>query len=106
RTGLTYRLGNRDKMLALGLSYQYAELNSNQVFPLTTTVHRTFSNLLPNAMMHYRFSPNSRLRLIYRASTSEPSISQLQNVINNSNPLFISTGNPDQIGRAHVCTPV
>ncbi|GAA0545476.1 outer membrane receptor protein involved in Fe transport [Chitinophaga japonensis] len=95
RAGLTYRVGNRDKMLALGLSYQYSELNSNQVFPLSTTVHRTFSNLLPNAMMHYRFSTNSRLRLIYRASTSEPSISQLQNVINNSNPLFISTGNPD-----------
>lgn len=93
--GLTYRLGNRDKMLAIGLSYQYSELNSDQTFPLSTNVRRTFSNLLPNAMLRYKLSGSSSLRMIYRANTSQPSISQLQNVINNSNPLFISTGNPD-----------
>src|SRR5690606_9762392 len=35
------------------------------------------------------------LRIFYRASTQEPSINQLQNVIDNSNPLFMSAGNPD-----------
>ena len=93
--GLTYRYGNRDKMLSLGLSYQYSELNSDQVFPLTTKVRRTFSNLLPNAMLRYKLSQNSNIRVFYRANTTQPSIGQLQNVINNSDPLFISTGNPD-----------
>ena len=32
---------------------------------------------------------------MYRANTNAPSISQLQNVINNNNPLFLTTGNPD-----------
>jgi hypothetical protein len=31
---------------------------------------------------------------MYRASVNAPSVNQLQNVINNSNPLFITTGNP------------
>ncbi len=93
--GLTYRVGDRDKMLSFGLSYQYSELNSDQVFPFTTRVRRTFSNLLPNAMLRYKLSANSNIRLMYRANTSQPSIGQLQNVINNNNPLFISTGNPD-----------
>ena len=91
--GLTYRYGNRDKMLSLGVSYQYSELNSDQTFPLNTNVHRTFSNLLPNAMLRYKFDDNHSLRVMFRSSTSQPSIGQLQNVINNSNPLFISTGN-------------
>ncbi|HEU4551460.1 MAG TPA: outer membrane beta-barrel protein [Chitinophaga sp.] len=93
--GLTYRVGNRDKMLAFGVSYQYSELNSNQTFPLVTTVHRTFSNLLPNAMLRYKFNSNSTLRMFFRSSVNEPSVGQLQNVINNSNPLFISTGNEE-----------
>ena len=33
--------------------------------------------------------------LRYATSTNEPSVSQLQNVIDNSNPLFISLGNPE-----------
>lgn len=93
--GVTYRYGNRDRMLSLGVSYQHSELYSEQTFPSTTIVRRTFSNLLPNAMLRLRFNDNSNLRLFYRASTSQPSINQLQNVINNSNALFISTGNPE-----------
>ncbi len=93
--GVTYRYGTRDVMLSVGLSYQYSELNSDQTFPLSTDVRRTFSNLLPNAMLRWKFNDNNNLRLMYRVSTSNPSIGQLQNVINNSNPLFISTGNPE-----------
>ena len=32
---------------------------------------------------------------MYRTSTTPPSITQLQNVINNTNPFFYTTGNPD-----------
>src|SRR5690606_7753298 len=35
------------------------------------------------------------IRLFYRASTNTPSVTQLQNVIDNSNPLFITMGNPN-----------
>ncbi len=35
------------------------------------------------------------MRLFYRASTQTPSVTQLQNVYNDNNPLFVTTGNPD-----------
>jgi outer membrane receptor protein involved in Fe transport len=93
--GATYRMGDRDRMFAVGLSYQTTKLNNQQVFPYVTTVNKPFSNWLPNAMLIYKLSSKSRIRIFYRASTNVPSISQLQNVINNSNTLQLSTGNPN-----------
>ncbi|NJO24920.1 MAG: outer membrane beta-barrel protein, partial [Bacteroidia bacterium] len=94
RGGISYRLGDQNKNISLGFDYQAAELNSDQVFPYVTTVKRTFSNILPNAMVRFNFSKQSNIRIFYRASTNPPSVNQLQEVINNTNPLMISTGNP------------
>ncbi len=46
-------------------------------------------------MARLKLSSKSNLRVIYRSSVSAPSVTQLQNVINNSNQFFYSTGNPD-----------
>lgn len=93
--GLTYRFGDRDRMLSVGVEYQHAELESDQEVPYVTTVNRSFQNLLPNAMLRTKIGQRSNIRLFYRTSTSPPSINQLQDVINNNNPLFLSTGNPE-----------
>ena len=95
RGGITYRIGDRDNMFSVGASYQYAALEGDQVFPATTSISKTFSNILPEMMWRKKLSAKSNLRLFYRSSTNEPSITQLQNVINNNNPLYITTGNPD-----------
>ena len=92
--GLGYRLRLQGMNLMAGVSYQIASLRGQQEFPFTSNVSRTFYNVLPNAMLMYNIAEHKNLRLIYRASTQAPSISQLQNVINNSNPLLLSTGNP------------
>ena len=93
--GITYRLGDRTKNFSVGINYQYTDLASTQTYPYSTVVNKTFDNVLPNAMFNYRFSTKSNVRIMYRAMTQTPSINQLQNVIDNSNPLFISTGNPE-----------
>ncbi len=46
-------------------------------------------------MARLKLSSKSNIRIIYRGSVSSPSVTQLQNVINNSNQFFYSTGNPD-----------
>src|SRR5690606_18474962 len=43
----------------------------------------------------YRPNREVRFQFNYTTSTNAPSINQLQDVINNENPLFIRTGNPD-----------
>jgi hypothetical protein len=93
--GITIRNGDRNNMLSAGVSYQYSELKSDQVFPQAGHIDNTYSNFLANAFGRFKFSSKSNLRVIYRGSVSPPSVNQLQNVINNSNPLFLSTGNPD-----------
>lgn len=95
RTGVSYRLGDQNKNISFGLDYQDARLKSNQTFPYVATVNRPFTNLLPNAMIRYNFTKSSNIRVFYRSSTNPPSVTQLQEVINNSNPLQVSTGNPN-----------
>ena len=50
---------------------------------------------MANAFARFKLSSKSNLRIIYRSSVSPPSVTQLQNVINNSNQFFYTTGNPD-----------
>jgi hypothetical protein len=94
-TGITFRHGDRNNMISAGVSYQYSELKSSQVFPQASQIDNSYSNFLANAFTRFKLSTKSNLRIIYRASVSPPSVTQLQNVINNSNALFYTTGNPD-----------
>jgi hypothetical protein len=93
--GITFRHGDRNNMISAGISYQYSELNSSQVYPQIAKTKNTYSNFLANAFTRFKLSSRSTLRVIYRGSVNPPSVTQLQNVINNSNALFYTTGNPD-----------
>ncbi len=95
RGGISYRLRGEKSMFSVGVNLQKVQLSGDQTFPTTFTVDQSFQNLLPNAMLMYRFSRSNNLRLFYRTHTQTPSISQLQNVIDNTNPLQLSSGNPD-----------
>ncbi len=55
---------------------------------------RNVFNMSPTFDFRYRFSKVSNLRINYRASTTQPSISQLLDITDDSDPLNISTGNP------------
>ncbi|MBD2714658.1 outer membrane beta-barrel protein [Microvirga sp. STR05] len=92
---LTYRYQNKEFQWTLGGAVQNAQLRSDQEFPRATLTERSFLNFLPNATVRYNFSKQQNLRLNYRTNTSAPSISQLQEVVNNANPLQLTTGNPD-----------
>ena len=55
---------------------------------------RTVTNVSPTLDFRYRFSKMSNLRVNYRGTTSQPSISQLLNIVDDSDPLNVSIGNP------------
>src|SRR5690242_10351145 len=93
--GITIRHGDRNNMIAAGVSYQYSELKSSQEFPDVSFIDNSYSNFLANAFSRFKLSSRSTLRVIYRGYVSPPSVSQLQNVINNSNQFFYTTGNPN-----------
>src|SRR5436190_6009755 len=93
--GVSYRKGDRTKQISFGFDIQSATLKSDQQYPYVTNVQRTFTNFLPNLQFNLPLSKKESIRLFYRASTNPPSVNQLQDVINHTNPLLITTGNPD-----------
>jgi uncharacterized membrane protein YgcG len=95
RAGLNYRYKKNNWTANFGVDLQNAGLYSNQLSPVRSTVDQTFTNFLPNFMLNYRSKGGTQFRMFFRSSTNQPSISQLQNVIDNSNPLALTAGNPD-----------
>ena len=94
RGGVSYRYNRMRKInLMAGVHVQDALLTSDQDFPEELHVSRSFRNMLPNASVNFRFSRDANLRIFYRTSTEAPSVTQLQNVVDNSNPLFLQAGN-------------
>ncbi len=93
--GLTYRIGDRDNQFSVGASVQSSNLQSDQVFPKTISVNKTFTNILPNLQLRRKLSPKSSINVFFRTNVNAPSVTQLQNVENVTNPLRYSTGNPD-----------
>ena len=95
RAGVGYNVNKKKFMFNASLNAQYATLTGSQNFPIAFAVDKSFASLLPQVLFNYKFNKGTNLRIVYRTSTTTPTITQLQNVINNSNPLLLSTGNPD-----------
>ena len=74
---------------------QWSELTTEQSLPFQATTDNDFFNVLPMVSLSLRKSRMENLRLMYRTSTNLPNIEQLQNVVNNSNPLQLTIGNPN-----------
>ncbi len=55
---------------------------------------RTVTNFSPTADFRWKISQVSQLRFTYRASSSQPSMSNLLDITDDSNPLNIRKGNP------------
>jgi hypothetical protein len=93
--GLAYRYGTQLNQLTFGVNYQKAELENDKIHPQAFKNTKSFEDILPNAMMRFKLSSRSNLRIFYRTNTNPPSVTQLQDVVNISNRPFLSMGNPD-----------
>jgi hypothetical protein len=93
RVTLSY-LYQKDKInFSVGNGVQFGDLTStNNTKDLTLTQH--YVNLYPTANFIYRVTKNSNLRFNYSGRTNQPSVYQLQPVIDNSDPLNVQIGNP------------
>jgi len=95
RAGLSYRYRKNNWSANLGMDFQNTGLYSEQLSPVVGKVDQSFTNFLPNLMLTYRSKEGTQFRTFFRSSTNQPSISQLQNVVDNSNPLSLTAGNPN-----------
>ena len=92
---LGYRYQKDKFNFSVNAAYQWAILSKEQENPLAYKLSKTFESVLPSAQLQYKLGSKKNLRLNYRTNNNAPSIDQLQDVINNTNSLQLSTGNPD-----------
>ena len=72
----------------------YTQKVQGQTVRLRADTTRTVTNFAPTLDFRWRKSQTSQLRFNYRANTRQPSISDLLDIYDDSNPLAIRRGNP------------
>lgn len=96
RFGPGYQLNINQKLnVSARLTWQAAYLNNTQYLPFSNSNSRGFYNFTPSLFLRYSVGRTKNLMVHYRTSTQLPTIEQLQNVLNNSNPVQLSIGNPN-----------
>ena len=85
-----------DKMnLNAGVSWIPQETKMDYKYlGLDTVLTRNVGNIAPNVRFRYRWSKQTTLNVMYRGMTSQPSMTDLIDVTDDSNPLYITKGNP------------
>ena len=92
--GMSYRSNQKKYNFSTGFSLQKAVLDGENI-SAKTKLSQSFQDILPNATFRYNFSQTKNLNIDYRTSTNQPSITQLQPVLDQSNINRQSIGNPD-----------
>ena len=92
--GMSYRSNQKKYNFSTGVSLQKAVLDGENI-SAKTKLSQSFQDILPNATFRYNFSQTKNFNLDYRTSTNQPSITQLQPVLDQSNINRQSIGNPD-----------
>jgi hypothetical protein len=91
---LGYMYRKEELNFGFNVSYNIAKLKNEQTFPRDINTERTFYSFLPGFNMRWSISQGQNLMIRYRASNTMPTVDQLQNFLDNSNPLQLSIGNP------------
>ncbi|MFM7497610.1 MAG: outer membrane beta-barrel protein [Bacteroidota bacterium] len=95
--GLRYRWGDERQEFSMGLQRQDYIASLEEVADFRVNLPREvgWRAWLPNASWRYNPTKFQQYRIFYRSSTQTPSVQQMQPVLDNTNPLSLSVGNPD-----------
>lgn len=94
RPGVNISMNRNKYNVVAGLAMQATRLNG-ELLLFDEKIKNRFENILPSLRVNYSFSNSKNLGFDYGTSVTEPTIEQLQPVINNSDPLNIYVGNPE-----------
>lgn len=87
---------DREKMnfnVGISLENINTTMDCDQV-GLDTVVSRTVTDFSPNLFFRYRFDKQTQLRIRYNCSTSQPSMIDVLPIRDETNPMWITEGNP------------
>jgi hypothetical protein len=91
--GLSYRLQFSKWRIMFGSNVQNINFIGRERFPGSSSIERNFFGVLPYFNIQFNSKPMNRLRLTYNTSMNVPSVTQIQPVLDLSNPVSIYKGN-------------
>lgn len=92
---LMFRMVRSKYQLNAGLMLQPLKSHYIQDYQgISVDTTRNVTNFSPTFDFRYRFNKVSNIRINYRATTTQPSMSDLLDIYDDSDPLNITTGNP------------
>lgn len=94
RAGLNFMLNRPKYNLTTGAALQHSQLDG-EVLGLEDPIRRKFTRVLPSAFFNYDLKASRHINVEYNTSLREPSLEQLQPLVDNSDPLNVYAGNPD-----------
>ncbi len=101
RFGSSLRYTHEGITLAGGLAYQLfdlgGEFSSGTGSAVLGTVDKQFNNFIPHLSLNFSRIRNLYMNIGYNRNANEPSIEDLQPIVNNLNPQFIRSGNSELI---------
>jgi hypothetical protein len=94
RGGVNYRFVGQNFNFTLGSNLQFSKLQGN-ILTSNQDITRNYLHFLPVVRFNYEFNRFRRLMFDYTTNVQEPSLLQLQPLVDNRDPLNIFQGNPD-----------
>ncbi len=95
RPGVSFSHRGVQNFFRAQLEFENTTYSADQSFPGESTGTKNFNVVLPTVMSRLQLGSETSMFFRYAANTQQPSAGQLQELVDNSNPLFFSTGNSD-----------
>ena len=92
--GLSYILSKKKLKFNAGTNVGFTDFKQTDVHENVAT-NRDFVNWYPQATMTYSIAQQTRIGFRYNGNTTQPTIKQIQPILNNEDPLNIYIGNPN-----------
>ena len=93
RVGAGYNATDGKYRYQLGLTLQFSDLDDHNL-TAKTILNQRQTNWYPRASLIYTPSKGKNIKLVYTASTTSPTIQQLQPLPDLTNPFLLRIGNP------------
>lgn len=94
RVGLSWQYSGDQSSITLGGQVQKSVLDG-QLFDTNQNIYNDNVAFLPSAQFRYEIDRGHNFRIRYSTDINQPSLTQLQPVVDQSDPLNLYVGNPD-----------
>ena len=94
RGGINLMINRKKYNLTFGGDLQHSKLQGN-LLNEEQPIEINFTRFLPSMFLDYEFGTAKNFSIEYLTSLREPSLEQLQPLVDNSDPINIYSGNPD-----------